>query len=91
MDYPIKIVDQLTPQLRSLRRARGLSQAELASRLGVTQSRVAAIEARPAAVGVGQLLQILDLLGAELVLRDRQPSAAAPVAVRRDSSQSGEW
>ena len=43
MDYLLSITDQLAPQLRSLRKARGLSQAQLACELRVTQSRVAAI------------------------------------------------
>ncbi|TXT33518.1 MAG: HTH-type transcriptional regulator antitoxin HipB [Comamonadaceae bacterium] len=72
MDYLISISDQLAPQLRSLRKVRQLSQAELALKLGVTQSRIAAIERNPAAVSAGQLLEILKVLGVELVLRDTQ-------------------
>ena len=60
MDYLISIAEQLAPQLRSLRKARGLSQSDLAVRLGVSQSRVAAIERNPAAVSVGQLIEILN-------------------------------
>ncbi len=59
MDYLISISDQLAPQLRSLRKVRQLSQADLALKLGVTQSRIAAIERNPAAVSTGQLLEIL--------------------------------
>jgi HTH-type transcriptional regulator/antitoxin HipB len=57
MDYLISIADQLAPQLRSMRKARGLNQSDLAIRLGVSQSRIAAIERNPAAVSVGQLLR----------------------------------
>ena len=55
MDYLISIPDQLAPQLRSLRKARRLSQADLALKLGVSQSRIVAIERNPAAVRAGQL------------------------------------
>ncbi|HEX7637877.1 MAG TPA: helix-turn-helix domain-containing protein [Burkholderiaceae bacterium] len=75
MDYPIRFADQLRQQLRALRKARGLSQAALGARIGVTQTRIAEIEARPGVVGVEQLLRMLSELGAELVVRDDVPQA----------------
>ena len=72
MDYPVAIHSQLKQYLRSMRKARGLTQADLAKRLGVGQSRVADIEANPGAVSVEQLLQVLALLNAQLVVRDTQ-------------------
>jgi HTH-type transcriptional regulator / antitoxin HipB len=77
MDYLISVPGQLAPQLRSLRKVRGLSQTDLANRLGVSQSRIAAIESNPTAVSAGQLLEILAILGTNLVLRDAQAPAAA--------------
>jgi HTH-type transcriptional regulator / antitoxin HipB len=77
MDYLISVPGQLAPQLRSLRKVRGLSQTDLANRLGVSQSRIAAIESNPTAVSAGQLLEILAILGTNLVLRDAQALAAA--------------
>ena len=75
MDYLIAISDQLAPQLRSLRKVRQLSQSDLALKLGVTQSRIAAIERNPAAVSAGQLLALLKVLDVDLVLRDTQAPA----------------
>ena len=49
MDYLISIADQLAPQLRSMRKAHRLNQSDLALKLGVSQSRIAAIERNPAA------------------------------------------
>jgi HTH-type transcriptional regulator/antitoxin HipB len=66
----------LGPHLRSLRRARRITQSALAARLGVTQARIAAIEANPGAVSVNQLMAILTALGVDLALRPR-PSRAA--------------
>jgi HTH-type transcriptional regulator / antitoxin HipB len=81
MDYPVAIIGQLKQYLRSLRKARGMTQADLAKRLGVGQSRIADIEANPGAVSVEQLLQVLARLNAQLVLRDEQaPADAVPVA-----------
>lgn len=76
MDYPVPLAAQLRQLLRSLRKARGWTQADLAQRLGVVQSRVATIERDPGAISVEQLLQILALLGAQVVVRDTYGGAA---------------
>ena len=81
MDYAIKFADQLKQHLRALRRAKGLTQAELASRMGVGQSRIADIEANPAAVSADQLLKLLSLLDVQLVLRDQARSSGAIAAL----------
>lgn len=93
MDYPITLPSQLALQLRSLRKVRGFNQAGLAARLGVTQSRIAAIERNPAVVSAGQLLDLLKILGVELVLRDAHtarestPTPPAPTV----TPPQGEW
>ncbi len=94
MDYLIAIPDQLAPQLRSLRQVRRLSQADLALKLGVSQSRIAAIERNPAAVSAGQLLDLLKVLGIDLVLRDTHMPAGNTAPVPRTSDTAGpqgEW
>ena len=93
MDYLISISDQLAPQLRSLRKVRRLSQADLALQLGVSQSRIAAIERNPAAVSAGQLLEILKVLGVDLVLRDTPAivNDISPQPNISDTSSQGEW
>lgn len=83
MDHLLQLPDQLALHLKSLRKAAGVSQAQLAQRLGVSQSRVAAIERDPAAISVRQLMEILQLLDADLLMRPRADavasSASAPV------------
>lgn len=71
MDYLLQLPHQLSTQLKSLRRVAGMSQAELAELMGVSQSRVAAIERDPASISVRQLMEILRLLEAQLVIRAR--------------------
>ena len=80
MDYPIRLADQLKAHLRSLRKQRGLTQAQLGQRLGIGQVRMAEIEARPGLVSVDQLVKLLSALGAGLVVRDREGRSAAPGA-----------
>jgi HTH-type transcriptional regulator/antitoxin HipB len=93
MDYLISISDQLAPQLRSLRQVRRLSQADLALKLGVSQSRIAAIERKPSAVSAGQLLDLLKVLGVDLVLRDTQTPGGntSPAPNIPDAGPKGEW
>ena len=74
MDFVLTFPEQLGLHLKSLRKAAGLRQAELAALLGVSQSRVAAIEKDPASVSVGQFFSILKLLNADLVIRQQDPA-----------------
>jgi HTH-type transcriptional regulator/antitoxin HipB len=69
MDYLIQTAAQLSAHLRSLRKARGLTQAKLGDRVGLDQTRVAKIERDPRLVSVGQLLRILTALSVRVVLR----------------------
>lgn len=77
MDYPVQLSSQLQQLLKSLRKSRQITQAELARRLGVVQSRVADIERDPGAVSVEQLLQVLAMLGAQMVVRETATEASA--------------
>ena len=77
MDFPVQLSSQLRQLLKSLRKSRQMTQAELARRLGVVQSRVADIERDPGAVSVEQLLQVLAMLGAQMVVRETATEASA--------------
>ena len=68
MTYVIQIPSQLPSHLRALRKTKGLTQAELATRVGVDQTRIAKIERDPLSVSVKQFLQILSALGVQLTL-----------------------
>ena len=89
MDYPVQLSSQLQQLLKSLRKSRDMTQAALAKRLGVVQSRVADIERDPGAVSVEQLLQVLAMLGAQMVVRDNAgdlvPTPATDLNTRASS------
>ena len=74
MDYPLQLTSQLQQLLKSLRKSRQMTQAQLARHLGVVQSRVADIEREPGSVSVEQLMNVLAMLGAQLVVRETEPS-----------------
>ncbi len=78
MDYPVQLSSQLQQLLKSLRKSRQMTQAELARRLDVVQSRIADIERDPGAVSVEQLMQVLAMLGAQMVVRETATEASVP-------------
>ncbi len=82
-DYPIRFVDQLRQHLRSLRKKRGLTQAQFGALVGVSQARIAEIEANPGLVGFEQMLQLLSALGVTLTL---QEASSAPIAPDRSAA-----
>ena len=69
MDTLIRVTDQLGPYLKSLRKARGLSQSALGKLIGVGQTRITEIEANPGLVNLEQLMKVFRALDVELVLR----------------------
>jgi len=71
MEYNIAIAGQLSSLMKSLRKKSGLTQQELGLRLGVSQRRVAAIEAHPERARCERILQILSELDADLIVRER--------------------
>ena len=87
MDYPVLTPAQLALHLRSLRKARHLTQAELGQKIGVNQARVGKIERDPASVSVGQLMQILALLGVRMELKEASPSKQS----RPSSPDAAQW
>ena len=78
--YPIHTPAQLSVHIKSLRKARGLTQAALGQRIGVKQVRMADIEKNPGAVSLDQLLRVFHGLDARLLLADTQAWASAPPA-----------
>lgn len=83
MDYPIQAPGQLSSHLRSLRKAKRLSQAQLGALLGVGQTRVARIERDPASISVDQFLAVLQALGAQMVLRQDGVPGSGPASRTR--------
>jgi len=90
--FPIQAAAQLSVHLKSLRKARGLTQTGLGQRIGVKQVRVAGIERNPGAVSLNQLLQVLHALDARLLLVDTQHHAGtAPTSPPVAQSPSADW
>lgn len=69
---PVAEAAEMSDRLRELRQELGISQAALGQMLGLTQGRIAQIEVNPGSVSLAQVLQLLDALGAELVVRRKK-------------------
>jgi HTH-type transcriptional regulator/antitoxin HipB len=90
VDYPIKTLTQLKPILLGFRKAAGLTQAAMASHLGVTQQTYAQLEANPATVSVERLFKVLRVLQVDLKLtQTANGSSASNVAGENVKSSPG--
>ncbi|HZZ09821.1 MAG TPA: helix-turn-helix transcriptional regulator [Paraburkholderia sp.] len=79
MVHLIATPDQLAQLLAAGRRQAGLTQAEAAARVGMSQSRISALETDAAALTLMQLLALCGAYGLQLQVRDRnQPAPATP-------------
>lgn len=65
--------------LTANRKAQGMTQAQAAARLGISQARLSELEQNPGRLTVERLLVLVNLLGLELVLRNpaEQPAQSA--------------
>lgn len=68
--FPVRFPNQLRQHLRALRKRHGLTQARLGALIGVSQARIAEIEANPGLVNFDQLMKLLSVLGVSLSLQE---------------------
>jgi HTH-type transcriptional regulator/antitoxin HipB len=71
MKTSIKTSGQLGPLLKQLRVEKGISQAALGAKIGLSQERISRIESRPESITVDQLLTVLMALDATFVVEPR--------------------
>jgi HTH-type transcriptional regulator / antitoxin HipB len=74
--YQVNTPQQLRTVLRSLRQARGLTQAELGLLLGVSQKRIARIEAAPEVTSFDQIARMVTALGYRLAVEEPKAGTA---------------
>lgn len=72
MDYRIAIAGQLSSLIKNIRKQRGMTQAALGERLGISQRAVAQFEARPEKASFQRVLSVLSALDIDLLLKDRK-------------------
>jgi HTH-type transcriptional regulator/antitoxin HipB len=73
MEYRVATDNQLALLLKSLRKARKLTQTQLGERLGMSQRMVAKLEAHPDVASFARVFQALNAMGVDVILKDRDP------------------
>ncbi len=86
MNYPVSTPQQLGPILRGMRRARGLTQAQVGQLLNVNQKRVARIEGAPEVTSFDQISRLIAMLGGRFVIEMKEAPAAQDGASRQPNS-----
>ena len=90
--YHLRTAEQMTTLLQAFRKESGLTQSEVALRLGVTQQTYSTLERNAEAVGVARLLKLLGILGVELVLSKPTSTADSQAAApRSDPGDKPAW
>ena len=85
MKQILSLSKQLGPLIQSARKSAGLTQTELAQRLGISQSRMSAMELDPGTINVDQLLALLSALNHEVLVQPKH------VAVSERGSSTPNW
>ncbi|MCI3208161.1 MULTISPECIES: helix-turn-helix transcriptional regulator [Pandoraea] len=76
-NFAVRSSSELTELLQAFRKQTGLKQSEVATRLGVTQQTISALERNADKVSADRLLQLLNILGVEMILRKVPDDAVA--------------
>lgn len=69
--YTVRTAEHLPALLKAFRKQAGLTQGQVAASLGVTQQTLSAMERNAQKVSAERLLQLLGILGVEMVLQPR--------------------
>jgi len=80
--FPIKTLSQFPLILKGFRKEKGLTQAAMAERLGITQQSYAYFEANPATATLERLFMVLRLLDVEISLDQTSPAKGATPSVK---------
>ncbi len=86
-NYTIRTAEQLKPIIAGFRKSAGLTQEDLAMRLGITQQTYSVAERNASNMSVSKLLAVLNALGVELVLQPKPTNTdVTPAGVK-----SAQW
>lgn len=77
INHVIQHPQQLASLLKAIRVQRGLSQAQVAARLGISHQAVSALEKRPEKATLERLMRILGVFQVDVVLRSGQETPVA--------------
>jgi HTH-type transcriptional regulator / antitoxin HipB len=76
-EFTVHTSEHLSVLLQGFRKQAGLTQSDMAMRLGITQQTLSAFERNADKASADRLLEYLSILGVELVLRQRRAGEPA--------------
>ncbi len=85
--FTVRAAAQLPQLLRAFRKEVGLTQTEVALRLGVSQQTYSAMERNADRVGTASLLKLLNILGVELMLGTPSTGASPEIVGYQTAAQ----
>ena len=95
MNYPVGTPQQLGLILRGMRRARGLTQAQVGQLLNVNQKRVARIESAAGVTSFNQISRLVSFLGGRFVIEMKdaptQPNSGPKKGKRQAKPAKDVW
>ncbi|WP_044529230.1 helix-turn-helix domain-containing protein [Herbaspirillum sp. B65] len=86
-EFPVRTGHQLPELLQAYRKQSGMTQSEVARRLGVTQQNLSSLERNADKVSAERLIELLNILGVELVLRKIEAAPSDSLASPLDTPQ----
>ncbi|AYR22656.1 helix-turn-helix domain-containing protein [Herbaspirillum rubrisubalbicans] len=86
-EFPVRTGHQLPELLQAYRKQSGMTQSEVARRLGVTQQNLSSLERNADKVSAERLIELLNILGVELVLRKIEAVPSDSLASPLDTPQ----
>jgi len=84
-EFTVHTAEHLSALLQGFRKQAGLTQSDMAVRLGITQQTLSAFERNADKASADRLLEYLSILGVQLVLRQRR--AGEPTS----SNSEADW
>lgn len=93
-NYVIRTPDQLIPIFSAFRKRNGLSQAELARLIGVSQQTVSQLERSPNKATMERLLRAFAAMDVEIVVRNREAAstkAVVTMATKAAKAPKANW
>jgi len=89
--FTVRTAEQLPPLLQAFRKEAGLTQSEVALRLGVSQQTYSAMEHNADKVGSARLLKLLNILGVELSLGQTSTQQAPDACGHPSATEKPIW
>jgi transcriptional regulator with XRE-family HTH domain len=78
MNYPVDTPIQLAAVLRSMRRAKRLTQTGVGKKMGVSLKRISSIELNPGVTAFDQIARLVASLGGRLVVSIEDDAKSQP-------------